>query len=119
MPSPNSASTDSLKLDPSAAAGLIARGANAGASASAAGAAADAAAAGGTSPIDVGVATLRTEGFGLKTQWVAAVTSKSVRRETGESAGVAALTEQEAENATRLGGIGPQGTAATAATTSI
>ncbi len=119
MASLNSASADTLKLDPSAAAGLIGRGASAGAAATAAGAAADAAGGGGASPIDVGVGTLRTQGSGLKAAWVTAVTNKSVQRETGESAGVAALSEQEADNAARLGAIGPQGAAGGAASPSI
>ncbi|MGD9620667.1 MAG: hypothetical protein AB7G47_09830 [Mycolicibacterium sp.] len=117
MTSTNTASSETVKLDPSAAAGLIARGASAGAQATAAGGAVDAHSGGGASPIDGGVAALRAHGLGLTTGWAAAVSTKTLRRKAGEGGGVAALAEQEAENASRLGGIGPQGAAGTAVTT--
>jgi hypothetical protein len=108
-----------LKLDPTAAAGLIVRGADAGGQAAAAGAMAGAAVGGGVSPIDAGVATLRAEGFAYKTGWIAAETAGSAQQQVGESGGVAALSQQESENAARLGEVGPQGAAATTATTTI
>lgn len=118
MASTHAASSDTVKLDPSAAAGLIARGASAGAQATTAGAAADATPGGGVSPIDAGVVALRTQGLGLKTGWATAVTTTAARRQSGESAGVTALAEQEAENAARLGAIGPPTATGTAVATS-
>lgn len=114
MASTNSSANSTLKLDPAAAAGLITRGADAGSQAAAAGATEVAPAGGGVSPIDAGVATLRAEGFALKTGWIAAVSSKSARRQAGETGGVEAMAQQESENAVRLGEVGPQGAAATA-----
>lgn len=122
MASTNSSSGDTLKLDPAAAAGLITRGADAGGQAVAAGASAGAAAGvaaagAGMSPIDAGVAALRAEGFALKSGWIAAVSVRSAKREVGETEGVEAMSQQESENAARLGEIGPQGAAATTTAT--
>jgi hypothetical protein len=80
---------------------------------------AGAAVGGGVSPIDTGVATLRAKGFALKTGWIAAASAKSAQRQAGESDGVAVMSQQESENATRLGEVGAQGAAATTATTTI
>ncbi|WP_333890635.1 hypothetical protein [Mycolicibacterium gadium] len=117
MASTNSSSSDTLKLDPAAAAGLITRGADADGQAVAAGATAGAAVGSGVSPIDAGVAALRAEGFAMKTGWIAAVSAKSVQRQVGETEGVEAMSQQESENAARLGEIGPQGAAATTTAT--
>lgn len=119
MAATNSSSSDTLKLDPGAAAGLIVRGADAGGQAAAAGANAGAALGGGVSPIDAGVAALRAEGFAYKTGWIAAETAGSTQQQVGESGGVQAMSQQETENAARLGEVGPQGAAATTATTTI
>lgn len=117
MASTNSSSSDTLKLDPTAAAGLITRGADADGQAAAAGATAGTAAGGGVSPIDAGVAALRAEGFALKSGWIAALSTRSAQRQVGETEGVEAMSQQESENAARLGEIGPQGAAATTTTT--
>src|SRR3954467_12174540 len=120
MAATNSSSSDTLKLDPAAAAGLIVRGAEAGGQAAAAGAAAGTVAGtGGSSPIDAGVAALRAEGFAYKSAWIATVSAKSAQRQAGENDGVDAMSQQESENAVRLGEVGPQGAAATTATTTI
>ncbi len=112
MASINSSSSSTLKLDPAAAAGLITRGADADGQAAAAGATAGATAGGGMSPIDAGVAALRAEGFALKSGWIAAVSTRSAQRKVGETDGVEAMSQQESENAGRLGEIGPRGVAA-------
>jgi hypothetical protein len=74
---------------------------------------------GDVSPIDAGVAALRAKGFALKTGWTAAASTKLAQRQAGESDGVEAMSQQESENATRLGEVGPQGAAAITATTTI
>jgi hypothetical protein len=117
MASTNSSASNTLKLDPVAAAGLITRGADAGGQAAAAGAAGGAAVGGGVSPIDAGVAALRAEGFAMKTVWIAAVSAKSAQRYAGETDGVEAMSQQESENAARLGEVGPQGAAGTTTAT--
>jgi hypothetical protein len=71
------------------------------------------------SPIDAGVAALRAEGFALKTGWIAAVSAKSAQRQTSETGGVESMSQQELENAARLGEIGPQGAASTTATITV
>lgn len=115
--STNSSSGDSLKLDPGAAAGLIVRGADAGGQAAVAGAMAGATVGAGVSPIDAGVATLRAQGFAYKTGWIATETTQAAQDQVGESDGVGAMSQQESENAARLGEVGPQGAATTTATT--
>jgi hypothetical protein len=117
MAATDSSSSSTLKLDPGAAAGLITRGADAGGRAAAVGASESPGGAGGVSPIDAGVAALRAEGFALKTGWIAAVSAKSAQRQTGEAGGVESMSQQESENAARLGEVGPQGAASTASAT--
>ena len=119
MAATNSSSSSTLKFDPAAAAGLITRGADAGGQATTAGASEGSGAAGGVSPIDAGVAALRAEGFALKTGWIAAVSVKSAQRQTGETGGVESMSQQESENAARLGEIGPLGAVPSTATITV
>ena len=53
----------------------------------------------------------------MKTGWIAAVSAKSAQRQAGETDGVKAMSQQESQNAARLGEIGPQGAAATTTAT--
>ena len=105
-------SPESLKLDPAAAAGLIAKGAQTGTQAALAGAVGGGGVV-GTSPIDIARAAGRAKATVLQTGWAAAAAVCTSRREAGETGGVTALSEMESQNAVRLSEVVTAGTIAT------
>lgn len=99
--------TESIKLDPNFATGLIAQAAHIGAQeVTVDGAAANNVGRGGVSPMDAAVSALGSAEAARLTGWSGKRASSSATLAAGGQTGVGALSETEAHNAARLGEVG-------------